>query len=96
MFWEQSSKAVAQRFLDSWYDRAMSTGIKQLMTMARTLAARAFEVLAYFDHPISTGPLEGINNKIKTLQRQYYGFRDAEFFKLSIFAIHRLEYALVG
>ncbi len=95
-FWEQPSKAAAQRFLDSWYDRAMSTGIKQLMTMARTLAARAFGLLAYFDHPISTGPLEGINNKIKTLQRQAYGFRDKEFFKLSIFAIHQLKYALVG
>jgi transposase len=95
-FWEQPSKAAAQRFLDSWYDRAMSTGIKQLMTMARTLAARAFGLLAYFDHPISTGPLEGINNKIKTLQRQAYGFRDKEFFKLSILAIHQLKYALVG
>lgn len=95
-FWQQPSRAAARRFLDSWYDRAMSTGIKQLMTMARTLASRAFGLLAYFDHPISTGPLEGINNKIKTLQRQAYGFRDTEYFKLSIFAIHRLKYALVG
>jgi transposase len=95
-FWKQRSKAAAQRFLVSWCDRAMSTGIKQLMTMARTLASRAFGLLAYFDHPISTGPLEGINNKIKTLQRQSYGFRDTEYFKLSIFAIHRLKYALVG
>lgn len=95
-FWQQPSKAAARRFLNSWYDRAMSTGIKQLITMARTLAARAFGLLAYFDHPISTGPLEGINNKIKTLQRQAYGIRDQEYFKLSIFAIHRLKYALVG
>jgi transposase len=96
LFWEQPSKAAAKRFLDSWYDRAINTGIKQLMTMARTLASRALGLLAYFDHPISTGPLEGINNKIKTLQRQAYGFRDKEFFKLSIFAIHQLKYALVG
>ena len=95
-FWKQPSKAVARRFLDSWCDRAMSTGIKQLMTMARTLASRAFGLLAYFDHAISTGPLEGINNKIKTMQRQAYGFRDTEFFKLSILAIHQLKYALVG
>ena len=93
LFWEQPSKAAAKRFLDSWYDRAINTGIKQLMTMARTLASRALGLLAYFDHPISTGPLEGINNKIKTLQRQAYGFRDKEFFKLSIFAIHQLKYA---
>jgi len=37
---------------------------------------------------ISTGPLEGTNNKIKTLQRRSYGFRDLGFFKLKIFALH--------
>src|SRR5262249_59833106 len=46
-------------------------------------------ILAYYDYPISTGPLEGTNNKIKTMQRQAYGFRDREFFKLKIYALHR-------
>ncbi|GAH47342.1 unnamed protein product, partial [marine sediment metagenome] len=45
---------------------------------------------------ISTGPLEGTDNKIKTMKRQAYGIRDMEFFKLKIFAIHRTKYALVG
>jgi transposase len=95
-FWDQPSKAAARRFLDAWYDRALSTGIKQLVTMARTLAAHAFGLLSYYDHPISTGPLEGTNNKIKTLQKQSYGIRDHEYFKLSIYALHRMKYALVG
>jgi transposase len=95
-FWEQPTKAEARRFLDAWYDRAMSTGIKQLVTMARTLAAHVFGLLSYYDHPISTGPLEGTNNKIKTLQKQSYGIRDQEYFKLSIYALHRMKYALVG
>jgi len=37
---------------------------------------------------ISSGPMEGTNNKIKTMKRQAYGFRDMEFFKLKILAIH--------
>ena len=45
---------------------------------------------------ISTGPLEGTNNKIKTLKRQAYGFHDLEFFKLKIMDIHEAKYALVG
>ena len=53
-------------------------------------------ILAYYDYPISTGPLEGTNNKIKTMNRQAYGFRDLEFFKLKILAIHQAKYALVG
>ena len=74
----------------------MSTAVSQLITMARTLAAHAFGLLAYYDHPISTGPLEGTNNKIKTMQKQAYGIRDKEFFKLSIYALHLKKYALVG
>jgi len=42
------------------------------------------------------GPLEGANNKIKTMKRQSYGFRDHQFFILKIYAIHESRYALVG
>jgi len=53
-------------------------------------------ILAYYDFSISTGPLEGINNKIKTMKRQAYGFRDQEFFKLKIMGLHMTRYALIG
>jgi hypothetical protein len=43
-----------------------------------------------------TGPLERLNNKIKTMKRKAYGFRDIEFFKLKIKAIRLSRYALVG
>ena len=36
------------------------------------------------------------NNKIKTMQRKAYGFRDKEFFKLKILALHEAKYALLG
>ena len=60
------------------------------------LAISKSAILAYYDYPISTGPLEGTNNKIRTMQRQAYGFRDQEFFRLKILAIHETKYALVG
>ncbi len=63
---------------------------------ADTLDRHRTGILAYYDYPISTGPLEGTNNKIKTLQKQAYGFRDMEFFKLKIYALHETKYALVG
>ena len=34
--------------------------------------------------------------RVKTMKRQAYGFRDLEFFKLKILAIHETKYALVG
>lgn len=53
--------------------------------------------LAYYDFDcLSTGPLEGTNNKIKTMQRTAYGFRDKELLKLKIKAPHESKYALVG
>jgi transposase len=94
--WEQPNKATATRVLDDWIRRAEQSGIKILHKMAATLGAHRRGILAHYDYPISTGPLEGTNNKIKTMQRQAYGFRDHQFFKLKIYALHQTRYALVG
>jgi len=75
---------------------ALVSGITMLTKFAKLLAAYRSGLLAYYDYPISTGPLEGTNNKIKTMKRQAYGFRDILFFKLKIMAIHKAKYALVG
>jgi hypothetical protein len=89
-------KATAARVLADWIRRADASGIKILHKMAATLGAHRQGILAYYDHRISNGPLEGTNNKIKTMQRQAYGFRDHEFFKLKIYSLHQTRYALVG
>ena len=94
--WQQQNKHQANAFLDDWIARARCSGISMLKAFSRTLERHREGILAYFDYPISTGPLEGTNNKIKTLQKQAYGFRDIEFFKLKIYALHETRYALVG
>jgi transposase len=60
---------------------------------AQTLDTHRDGILAYFDIPINTGPLKEVKNNIKTLQKQAYGFRDMEFFKLKIYALHETKYA---
>jgi transposase len=94
--WDQEDKATANQVLQDWIRRAEASGIKLLHQFAGTLARYRSGILAYYDYPISTGPLEGTNNKIQTMKRQAYGFRDQEFFKLKIYALHRTKYALVG
>ena len=94
--WDQPDKASAQAALEDWIRRAGASGIRMLQRFAKTLAAHARGILAYYDYPISTGPLDTTNNKIKTMQRQAYGFRDQVFFKLKIYALHLSTYALVG
>jgi len=94
--WEQESQEEAQALLMDWIVYAESTGIRMLINFAKTLRAHALGILAYYEHEISTGPLEGTNNKIKTMKRQAYGFRDPEFLRLKILGIHETKYALVG
>ena len=94
--WEQDDREAAETVLLDWILYAESTGIHMLHDFAKTLRAHAWGILAHYDYHISTGPLEGTNNKIKTMKRQAYGFRDQEFFRLKILGIHRTKYALVG
>lgn len=94
--WEQEDEEAARSLLMDWILYAESTGIRMLKQFAKTLRLHATGILAYYDYPISTGPLEGTNNKIKTMKRQAYGFRDREFLKLKIYALHQTKYALVG
>jgi transposase len=95
-FWKQTDKATAEKYIHQWINTAASTKIPMLQKFAKTVAGHKFGILNFYDHPISTGPLEGTNNKIKTLQKQAYGFRDHEFFKLKIYGLHETKYALVG
>lgn len=96
LLWSLPHKAAAEAHLDDWISRAESSGMRMLNDFAKTLRAHRRGILAYYDHRISTGPLEGTNNKIKTLQRQAYGFRDQAFFILRIYALHSTRYELVG
>ena len=94
--WLQPNKDKAQLVLADWIKKAETSGIKMLMKFAKTLAAFQSGILSYYDYRISSASLEGTNNKIKTMKRMAYGFRDIEFFKLKIMAIHESKYALVG
>lgn len=95
-FWEQEDKVSAGALIFDWMCRAEASGIKLLKNFAHTVSAHREGILAWYDDRISTGPLEGTNNKIKTMKRQAYGFRDTEFFKLKILALHETKYAFVG
>lgn len=94
--WMQPDKFLARLFLEDWLARARASGIRMLEKFADTLQEHQEGVLNYYDYRISTGPLEGTNNKIQLMKRQAYGFRDHQFFKLKILGLHETKYALVG
>jgi transposase len=94
--WSQPNKRTARRVLRDWLARARASGVRMLAQFADTLESYQDGILAYYDYPISTAPLEGTNTKIQAMKRQAYGFRDHEFFKLKILGIHETKPALVG
>ncbi len=95
-FWEKPSLAEGLKFLEAWCADAASTGIRQLEKVSRALMAHSYGLLSYFSHGITCGLVEGINNKIKTLKRQAYGFRDMDYFKLRLYHLHNQAYSFAG
>ena len=95
-FWNLPNETLGAAFLDSWIQQANSLGLHHLSKLADTLDRHRQGLLSYFKHRISTGPLEGLNNKIKVLKRQAYGFRDMVYFKLRLYFIHEATPAFAG
>jgi transposase len=82
--------------LKAWIREAFHSGIKILKDAAQKLSVWKPFILNWHKHPLSTGKLEAINGRIGTLQRNAYGYRDEEYFRLRIFNLHRSTYALTG
>lgn len=95
-FWEQENRAAAAVYLRGWYQAALASGIRLIQDLARFVMAHQHGLLAWYDHPISTGPLEGTNRKIRTLNATHYGFRDQEYFNLRLYNLHHSQVTLIG
>jgi transposase len=96
LFWSQKSKDDAETFIQDWVREAKSMGNARVTSFAKTIEKRTESILAWYDYRITTGPLEGLNNKIKVFKRSAYGYRDAEFFGLRILFLHETRFNING
>jgi transposase len=94
MLWRETSLKAGRRYLQNWINQAEATGLKELEKMAATLRQHRKGILAYFRLRITSGPMEGMNNKIRVLLRKAYGIRDEEYFVLRLKALHLSEWDL--
>ncbi len=65
-----------------WFQTAKESEIPALVRFAVQKEKRLPGLATHAIHPISTGKLEGFNNKIKVAKRIGYGYRDDDFFYL--------------
>jgi transposase len=86
-FWEYASPSWAGKFLDEWTTRVMHSKIEPMKKMAKTLRSHRALILNWFEArgAISSGVVEGMNNKVKLTTRKSYGFRTEEAVKLAIY-----------
>ena len=84
IFDAEVSRETGENLLELWVTQAKSLNIPALNTFLKTLTRWKEFILNYFLKRISNGILEGMNNLIKTLKRQAYGYANFQHFRLRI------------
>lgn len=95
-FWSLPNRIEGEAFLQRWCNKARVSGLQPLKEMAGLIERHWEGIVAFFCYRISNGPVEGVVNKIKTLKRMAYGYRDWEFFTLKLYGLHESVVTLVG
>jgi transposase len=84
--WEYQTEGWARRFFDNWKASLKWQRLKPYEEFAE-MVERHWEGIAAYSRPenkVSLGFVEGLNNKIRVIQRRAYGLRDEEYLRLKI------------
>jgi len=85
-FWTYTSATWASRFLQEWCRRANSSQIEPMQKLAKTLRKHERLLLNWFESQgLSSGVVEGFNNKAKLTMRKAYGFKEFETIQIALF-----------
>ena len=86
-FWTYASPSWAGKFLDQWCTRANRSKIEPMKKMARTLRSKRDLILNWFraEGRMSSGIVEGFNNKLKLITRKSYGFRTQNAYEIALY-----------
>ena len=84
--WDYNREAWARKFFENWRASLKWQRLKPYEKFAQMIE-RHWDGLAAYCRPenkVSLGFVEGLNNKIRVLQRRAYGLRDAEYLRLKV------------
>ena len=84
--WDYKSEAWARRFFDNWKAQLRWQRLEPYEKFAEMIERHWDGIAAYCkpENKIALGFVEGLNNKVRVLQRRAYGLRDEEYLKLKI------------
>src|SRR6202158_4571808 len=85
--WDYNSATWAGKFLDEWCRQVMRSRIEPMKKIARSLRQHRELILNYFraEKMLSSGVVEGLNNKAKVTMRRSYGFRTFRCLELALY-----------
>lgn len=86
-FWDYRSPSWAGKFLDRWCTRALRSRIEPMKKVARMLRKHQPLLLNWFraKKRISSGVVEGLNNRLKLTLRKAYGFRTFQAVEVALY-----------
>ena len=79
-----TDRPTAERTLDEWLAKVQASGLKALQTFTKTISNWRERILNYFVGRHSNGFAEGVNLKIKLLNRRAFGYRNFDSFRLHV------------
>jgi len=85
---EGISKEEAKEEIDEWCEKANlfeTKGFNPFTSFIKTYRNFEENILNYFTNRLSSGPVEGLNNKIKVIKRRGFGFRNIANFAKRLF-----------
>jgi transposase len=86
-FWSYKSLTWARYFLDNWTWRALRSRLEPMQKVARMLRTHQDLLFNWFKAKgeISSGAVEGLNNKIRVVTRRSYGFRTYKAMEMALY-----------
>ena len=86
--WEYRREGWARAFFERWRESLTWQRLTPYEKFAAMIERHWDGIAAYCspENNVSLGVVEGLNNKIRVLQRRAYGYRDEEYLKLKIIA----------
>jgi transposase len=84
--WSYQTEGWARRFFDNWKASLKWQRLRPYEKFAEMIE-RHWDGIAAYSRPenkVSLGFVEGLNNKIRVIQRRAYGLRDEEYLRLKI------------
>lgn len=84
IFEQAADRTSAATRLEHWITTVQALGNESLNKFVRTLQTWWEVILNYFASQVSSGPVEGLNNKIKLVLRRAFGLRNFDHLRLRI------------